>query len=219
MSSASTSANTTPDNTRTAAGSSAMASFGASLKSQYAHAASWENVAFSASVLCGVNLIFILMWSLNLPATALVFYCLATSIVLGLPLTKFFAKPSTGDSKVEVITEKQFMDWSHQMYQSVSSFVSFVHSTFFWTDRRRSTIVVACLFAGAWICTHIRLSTLVWLGLNCALIGTPARKVYKMHVAQHVEPHLKRAASQLEKVMARVPTLTDKIVDSKTKKI
>eukprot|EP01055_Gregarina_sp_Pseudo9_P002518 Gregarina_sp_Pseudo_9__2517@NODE_2793_length_872_cov_1491_061224_g2556_i0_p1_GENE_NODE_2793_length_872_cov_1491_061224_g2556_i0NODE_2793_length_872_cov_1491_061224_g2556_i0_p1_ORF_typecomplete_len247_score47_95Reticulon/PF02453_17/5_2e11Reticulon/PF02453_17/0_00066DUF2534/PF10749_9/0_27Hum_adeno_E3A/PF05393_11/0_41DUF4133/PF13571_6/3_9e03DUF4133/PF13571_6/3_2DUF4133/PF13571_6/1_9e02Ndc1_Nup/PF09531_10/2_3_NODE_2793_length_872_cov_1491_061224_g2556_i082741 len=219
MSSVSTSAGTTPDGTRTAAGSSAMVSFGASLKHQYAHAASWENITFSASVLCGVNLIFILMWSLNLPALALVFYCLAVTVVLSFPLTHFFLKASADDKQKEVIQEKQFMDWARDLYASVNSFASFTRGTLYWNDKRRSVVVVGGLFGSGWICSYLSLSSMVWLALNVALVWMPAQRLYNKHLSKSVEPYMHKISAQLEKVVSRIPMLTDRIVDSKTKKI
>eukprot|EP01057_Protomagalhaensia_wolfi_P006256 Protomagalhaensia_wolfi_Nauph_80__6255@NODE_952_length_1854_cov_465_569697_g719_i0_p1_GENE_NODE_952_length_1854_cov_465_569697_g719_i0NODE_952_length_1854_cov_465_569697_g719_i0_p1_ORF_typecomplete_len218_score13_12Reticulon/PF02453_17/1_7e08Reticulon/PF02453_17/0_1DUF1449/PF07290_11/0_033DUF5534/PF17686_1/0_46DUF5534/PF17686_1/9_1e02_NODE_952_length_1854_cov_465_569697_g719_i010611714 len=217
MNSNSTSAGTTP--TSEGHYGSSAASLGAALKSQCVRAASWESVALSASVLCGVNVVYLLTRLMDVPAMGLMFYAIGVSVVLSLPLTRVLSRSRDHSRKDEVISEQSLVELAKMAHKQVNTIAVHTRETLYWSDKTRSGLVSVGLLVCGYVCSRVRLSVLLILALNAVLLKQPATKLYNQRLAKSVNPYVHTAIQQAKGFLSKIPMLTDQIVDSKTKKI
>eukprot|EP01053_Blabericola_migrator_P009789 Blabericola_migrator_1__9788@NODE_536_length_7757_cov_263_784395_g64_i2_p4_GENE_NODE_536_length_7757_cov_263_784395_g64_i2NODE_536_length_7757_cov_263_784395_g64_i2_p4_ORF_typecomplete_len212_score27_18Reticulon/PF02453_17/4_5e14PRT_C/PF08372_10/5e02PRT_C/PF08372_10/0_0085Hum_adeno_E3A/PF05393_11/0_072RskA/PF10099_9/0_25RskA/PF10099_9/2_4e03_NODE_536_length_7757_cov_263_784395_g64_i256876322 len=203
----------------TATSGNTASSLTTTLRSQYARAASWENVYISSAVLCCVNLMYLLIYLVNAPAITLVAYLLAVVVLLGLPLSHVLSKRYNMSAKSEVVSEHTLVELAKQMQPTVNRIAVATREILYWTDTRQSLAACACLLACGYVLSRVSLPVLCLLAANVALVRDPAIKLYKQKLAKQIDPHLRTISAQVTGVLNRIPMLTDRVVDSKTKKI
>eukprot|EP01053_Blabericola_migrator_P009788 Blabericola_migrator_1__9787@NODE_536_length_7757_cov_263_784395_g64_i2_p5_GENE_NODE_536_length_7757_cov_263_784395_g64_i2NODE_536_length_7757_cov_263_784395_g64_i2_p5_ORF_typecomplete_len209_score28_58Reticulon/PF02453_17/5_4e11Pex24p/PF06398_11/0_0079DUF4131/PF13567_6/20DUF4131/PF13567_6/0_048PRT_C/PF08372_10/24PRT_C/PF08372_10/1_7PhoR/PF11808_8/51PhoR/PF11808_8/3_8MASE2/PF05230_11/29MASE2/PF05230_11/2_7DUF4133/PF13571_6/42DUF4133/PF13571_6/9_3DUF4389/PF14333_6/3_8DUF4389/PF14333_6/90_NODE_536 len=189
------------------------------IKSNYVKAASWENTYFSCGALCIANVFYLIYYLINLPILSLLAYTLVAYAALGLLVGRRMNDLLNIPQRGEIVSEQSIVEYAKQARPQVDRIAVTTRDVVCWADTKQSLLGIVVLLIFGAVLSRVSLSVLLILTVNVALIWTPATRLYKQRLAKQIEPHLHSVSTQISGVLNRIPMLTDRMVDMKTKKI